>query len=180
MKKTLQRVALATLLATGLIASAQAQQIEHGLWEFKHDMKMPGQPNLSEQMAQMRAQMKNMPPEARKMMESQMASMGVGLTDSGAIRTCISPEEARKDPVYDGRQEGDCTYKDVKRSGNTWSGRVICTKPRSEGTFKTTLHDERHFSTDAKVKSEEGSMEMQMEGRWVSADCGAVAPAGQR
>ena len=37
--------------------AAQAQTIQPGLWEFKHDMQMPGQPDRNAQMAQMREQM---------------------------------------------------------------------------------------------------------------------------
>ena len=39
--------------------AAQAQTIQPGLWEFKHDMRMPGRPDVAAQMAQMREQMTN-------------------------------------------------------------------------------------------------------------------------
>ena len=79
--------------------AAQAQTIQPGLWEFKHDMRMPGRPDMAAQMAQMREQMKSLPPEARKMMEQQMAGHGVGMGADGALRLCIGPEDAKQDPI---------------------------------------------------------------------------------
>ena len=80
MKKTL------ALAAACIAFAAQAQTIQPGLWEFKHDMRMPGRPDVAAQMAQMREQMKNLPPEARKMMEQQMAGHGMGMGADGALR----------------------------------------------------------------------------------------------
>ena len=120
MKKTL------ALAAACIAFAAQAQTIQPGLWEFKHDMRMPGRPDVAAQMAQMREQMKNLPPEARKMMEQQMAGHGMGMGADGALRLCIGSEDAKQDPIREGRTEGDCTYTQVKRSGNTWTGRLTC------------------------------------------------------
>jgi hypothetical protein len=175
------------LLACGVLAgialggTAHAQTIQPGLWEFKHELRMPGQPDLAAQMAQMREQMKNLPPEARKMMEQQMAGLGVGLGADGALRLCIGPEEAQQGPIREGHTEGDCTFTRVKQAGNTWSGRVVCRDPASQGDFTTTLHSASHFSTKAVLTSKEfGRVDMSSDARRVSADCGAIKPAGKR
>ena len=161
--------------------AAHAQTIQPGLWEFKHDMKMPGQPDMAAQMAQMREQMKNLPPEARKMMEQQMAGHGMGMGADGALRLCISPEDAKADPVREGLTEGDCTFTQVKRSGNTWTGRLVCKEPPSQGDFTTTLHSASHFSTKAVLTSRQhGRMDMSTDARRLSADCGGLKPAGKR
>lgn len=176
MKKT-----LAIAAATCITAAAQAQSIDPGLWEFKHEMRMPGQPDLAAQMAQMREQMKSMPPEVRKMMEQQMAGHGIGMGSDGALRVCISPEDAKRDPIREGSTEGGCTYSQVKRSGNTWTGRVTCKEPPSQGDFTTTLHSATHFSTQAVLTSkQQGRMDMRSEARRLSADCGALKPAAKR
>ena len=136
--------------------AAQAQTIQPGLWEFKHDMRMPGRPDMAAQMAQMREQMKSLPPEARKMMEQQMAGHGMGMGADGALRLCIGPEDAKQDPIREGHTEGDCTYTHVKRSGNTWTGRLTCKEPPSQGDFTTTAaqtskaHDPIDTSTEAR------------------------------
>lgn len=165
------------IAAACLAWGAQAQSIDPGLWEFTHDMRAPGQPDMSAQMAQMRQQMKNLPPEARKMLEQQMAGRGIGLGDNGALRVCIGPDDARREPISEGRTDGDCTYTQVARSGNTWTGRMACTKPPSKGDFTTTLHSSTHFSTKAVLTSEQGRMNLTTEARRVSADCGTLKPA---
>ena len=167
-------------IAVACIAfAAQAQTIQPGLWELKHDMRMPGRPDVAAQMAQMREQMKNLPPQARKQMEQQMASMGVGLNPDGAIRNCVSPEEARQDVIREGDKKDDCTYTKVSRTGNVWRGRMVCTNPPSQGDFTTTLHDRKHYTTEAVITGQDKGrptrMEMKMDARFVSADCGALA-----
>ena len=179
--KFLTSILTGTLAASCLASTVQAQAIQPGLWEFKHDMRMPGQPDMAAQMAQMREQMKNLPPEARKMMEQQMESMGVGMGANGALRLCISPEDAKQEPVREGHTEGDCTYTQVKRSGSTWSGRLTCKEPPSQGDFTTTLHSAAHFTTKAALTSKEhGRIDMSTEARRLSADCGTLKPAGKR
>lgn len=175
MKTATLVIAIAT--AACFAAAAQAQDIAPGLWEFKHDVRVPGQPDMAAQMAQMREQMKNLPPEARKMMEQQMAGHGIGMGADGALRLCISPEDAKQDPIREGHTEGDCTYTQVKRSGSTWTGRLTCKEPPSQGDFTTTLHSASHFSTKAVLTSKQhGRMDMSTEARRLSADCGTLKP----
>ena len=168
------------VVALALAGAAQAQTIQPGLWEFKHDMRMPGRPDVAAQMAQMREQMKNLPPEARKMMEQQMAGHGMGMGADGALRLCIGSEDAKQDPIREGRTEGDCTYTQVKRSGNTWTGRLTCKEPLSQGDFTTTLHSATHFTTQAALTSKEhGRIDMNTEARRLSADCGTLKPVAK-
>lgn len=173
--------ALAALsLVLACAGAAQAQGVEPGLWEFKHDIRIPGQPDVSAQMAQMRQQMKTMPPQLRQMMEQQLASMGVGIGEGGALRVCMSAEDARRGPVREGQRDNDCTYTQVKRSGNSWSGRVRCADPVRQGEFSTTLHSAAHFNTRAVLDGADGRTEMNMDARRLGADCGAVAERPRR
>lgn len=172
-RSALPGLALALLLG----ANAHAQAIDPGLWEVQHDMQIPGQPNLAQQMQQMQEQMKNLPPEARKLMEQQMdASMGPG----GALRICITPEEARGDVIREGQKEGDCTFTQVSHSGNVWKGRMVCVNPPSQGDFTTTLHSSSHYSTTAVLTSKEhGRIHMKTEARRMGGDCGKLARPAQ-
>jgi hypothetical protein len=181
--KAARNVLVACGAAAGLAlgGSAHAQSIQPGLWEFKHEVRMPGQPDLAALTAQMREQMNSLPPEVRQMMDQQLADLGVGFGADGALRLCIGPEEAQQGPIREGHTEGDCTFTQVRQAGNTWSGRVVCTEPASQGDFTTTLHSPSHFSTKAVMTSEEfGRVDMSSEARRVSADCGAIQPAGKR
>jgi hypothetical protein len=182
MKRTLLKNGwgAAGILFWGAFAiSAHAQSVQPGLWEFRSDMKIPGQPDMAAQMAQMQKQIASLPPETRKAMEQQLAAMGMGVGQQGGIRVCFGPEQTQQ-PIKEGHQDGTCTYTNVSRSGNTWKGRMVCTDPRSEGDFTTTLHSAKHFTTEAALRSAKGTMQMKSEARHVSADCGAIRPAGKR
>lgn len=180
-------IQLLALLALAGVGSAQAQSaqsiqsIQSGLWELSHDMRMPGQPDMNAQMAQMREQLKNLPPETRKMMEQQMAGSGVAFGEGGAMRVCVSPEDAKAGAIREGQTQGDCTYSQIKRSGNTWRGHVVCQKGESQGDFTTTIHSPTRFSTVANVTSKQGRMDMRTESRFIGSDCGALGkPSAKR
>lgn len=170
-----------TLLALGIAATAtvcaQAQTIDPGLWELTSEMKTPGQADTQQQMADLQKQLESMPAGMRGMLEKQMASMGVGLGANGAIRVCITPEQASTGGMYDGKQEGGCTYSNVKHSGKTITGTMTCKQPAMRGDFVSTLHSNSHFATQAKLTGSDGLTEMTAVGRRLSADCGNIQPA---
>lgn len=178
MRFSLMQLSGVLFAALGWGASAQAQMhaLQPGLWEFKQQLHTPGQPNANAPMARMQEQLKTMSPEMRKMVEQRMASQGVALGDSGAVRICISPEQAKQDPMHVAKADGRCSYTQVNRSGDTWKGHVVCKQPPSEGDFTTTMDGPEHFTTRAVMTSQaHGKVEMQTDGRRVGGDCGALA-----
>lgn len=179
-RRTVRTVALCAVV--WLMGSAQAQTLQPGLWEFKHHVQMAGGDNaMAQRMAQMQEQLKNMPPESRKMMQEQLASQGISMNmgaggEPVVLRVCIGPEEAKADPVREGHSEQGCTYTKVSRQGNTWKGRVVCQEPPSQGEFTTTLHSATHFSTQARVTSQEhGPVQMSTQARRIADDCAALS-----
>lgn len=167
----------ALLLGISLLAlppQATAQEVDPGLWEFKSKMNMPGMGDMAAQMAEMQRQLDSLPPEARAMLQEQMAAMGMGLGPGGAIRVCITPEDARSEAVLSGQTEGDCTYSDVVSTATTIKGRISCTEPRAQGSFETRLQGRRAFTSKMTMSSAEGQISGETEARWVAADCGAL------
>lgn len=168
--------AVAGLMLLTLATPAAAQEIRPGLWEIKHDMQIPGQPDLSTQMAQMQAmmkeQLKNMPAEQRRMMEQRM---GARMADNGATRICLTPEDVKAGIVREGHRQGQCTFTKVQRTGKTWQAHMQCTEPPGEGDFKVTVHGPTHYSSEGVLTNKEhGRMVMKTEARHVSSDCGNV------
>ncbi len=166
----------AALLSALLPAlAAQAQTIEPGLWEVQTGMQIPG----------LQEQLKNMPPEVRKMMEQRMG-MGIGAGKDGrpVVRVCLTPQDVQQGPIREGHREGDCTYTQVSRSGSTWKGRLVCTNPPSQGDFTVTLHSPQHYTSHAVMQTrgpDGGRTEMEMDARRLSGDCGALgSPGGKR
>jgi hypothetical protein len=175
MKRLLVPVAL--VLAT--LGPVHAADIKPGLWEFKSAMSMPGMPDMSAQMARMQEEMKKMPPEARKMMEQQMAAQGVAMGSGGAIRVCITPEDARRSDIYSGRNDGNCTYSNVSNSAKSVKGKISCTNPKASGDFEAVIDSPTHFTSKMNMQSAEGSMKADTDARWIAADCGAVKPTAR-
>ena len=172
--------ALAALSLAGLLlappALAAGPSIEPGLWEVQSDMQSPDRPELAAQMAKAREQMKNMPPEVRKMMEQQLSKSGVGLTKNG-IRMCVSPEQARGDRPPKTEENPHCTHSQAQLSGNTWRGEFVCTQPPGKGSFETVVHDRKHYTTQGTMQTQQGTIKTRNEARWVQADCGTLKPA---
>ncbi|MFN4065289.1 DUF3617 family protein [Azoarcus communis] len=168
-KQAIQGALLALCIAA---PASYANDIKPGLWEFRSThLSLGGMPDMSAQMAQLQQQMKNLPPETRKMLEQQMAANGVSLGKDGSVRSCITPEQARQDNVYAGKTEGDCTLDSVTKSGNTISGRMSCPKEQATGDFTSRVSSPEHFTTRVNLKSPRGDMQVETDARWISAQC---------
>lgn len=172
---------IALLLAAFVLpmASVDAAEIKPGLWEFRSKVDVPGMPDMAEQMARMQEEMKRMPPEARRMMEQQMAANGMALGSGGALRICITPEQARGNDIYSGRQQGDCSYSNVAAGAKSIKGNIVCSNPKATGQFEAQIDSPTHFTSKMNMQTAEGSMKSETDARWLAADCGAIKPTGR-
>ncbi len=162
--------------------AASAQSIKPGLWEMQH--KMGGNPQMDQAMAQMQKQMAAMTPAQRKQMEAMMGQQGVSMPSPGtgggmAMKVCITPEMAARSELPS-QSEGQCTSKVTSRSGNTLKMAFTCQNPPSSGEGTYTFSGDTAYTmkmvmtTTRQGKPE--SMTMDGQGKWLSADCGAVKP----
>ena len=132
-------------------------------------------------MAEMQKQMAAMTPEQRKQMEAAMAGRGVkmGPTGGGSVKVCVTPEEAAKPPEMRSNA-GQCTQKNMQRSGNTIKFKYECTQPPSAGEGEMTFVSDKAYSGKTVMSSLDANKPRQttleMQGKWLSADCGDVKP----
>lgn len=187
----MKRFLALTLLACATLP-ALAQKLAPGLWEMT--MQMPqsaGGPDLGAAMAQMQEQLAKMPPEQRKQVEAMLAQQGVGAPglkpgaapgQPPALRMCISKEASARGDMPD--PEGRCRQDNLKRSGNKVSFNFTCTNPPATGTGEYVFTGDRAYTGKMLMNTERGgtpvSMEMQLSGKFISADCGDVKPRDQR
>lgn len=185
----MNRLPTLALLAC-LCAPAFAQKLAPGLWEMS--MQTPGSPDLGAAMSQMQEQLANMPPEQRKQLEAMLAQRGLSIPGAApgaagaggppAVRVCISKEAAARGDIPD--PEGRCRQENLKRSGNKVSFNFSCTNPPATGTGEYVFTSDRAYTGKMNVNTERAgkplSMEMQLSGRFLSADCGDVKPREQR
>lgn len=166
----------------GLMATAHAQSIKPGLWEMTQ--KMGGNAQMDAAMAQMQQQMANMPPAQRKQMEEMLAKQGMSMPSAAAgggmaVKVCITPEMAAKqDLAMHG--DADCSSNVTSRSGNTMKMAFACKKPPSTGEGTYTFNGDTAFTSKMLVNTthqgKPQSMTMDGQGKWLSANCGAVKP----
>ena len=169
-------------LTTALVLTcfaAHAQTQAPGLWEHSFTMKSDDA-RMEQANAEMQKQLAAMPPEQRKQMEAAMGSRA-GMMSGGAtqVKVCITKEEAAKPPeARMGR--GQCTSKDMQRSGNTMKYKFECAQPPSSGEGEMTFISDKAYSGKTLVSSQVAGkpqqMTMEMQGKWLAADCGDVKP----
>jgi hypothetical protein len=169
----------AAALVLGALTSvcANAQTQAPGLWE--HTMKsQDGQTQAA--MAQMLQQMEAMPPEQRQKIEEMMTSRGVKMGSQGVTaKFCLSKEQAAKGA--EPHMSGDCSRRDLTRSGNTMKFSFECSKPRAmKGEGEMTFASDKAYSgrstVTSQVNGQPRQMSMEMSGKWLSADCGDIKP----
>jgi hypothetical protein len=173
-------LAAAVLAACSLGASAQS--MKPGLWEISN--KMGGSPEMDQAMAQMQAQMASMPPEQRKMMQDMLAKQGVGMgagAGAGAgmtAKVCMSKEMVERKEFP--QQHGDCKQTASPMVGNTMKFSYVCTQPPSSGEGQVTFVGSEaytmHMDITSSPRGKPQKMTMDTNGKFVSADCGAIKP----
>jgi Protein of unknown function (DUF3617) len=180
------KVALLVPVAVSLalaLPGALAQKVAPGLWETQTEMKV-GNADMQAQMKRAQEQMASMPPEQRKMMQDMMAKqgvqMGAGAGGRPAFRYCVSKEQAERAEVPQDA-DGRCKRDSMVKSGSTMRFKFTCTNPPSTGTGEITFTSDKAYAMKMVVdgtsaKGQPGTMEMNSNAKWVSADCGTLKP----
>jgi Protein of unknown function (DUF3617) len=181
---TLPRLATTLgLLLAGLPALANPG-IAPGLWEQRLSMQ-GGDPRLTQKLEQAQRAMANLSPEQRKMMEQMMAqhgvSVGMGAGAGGpgmTLQVCITPEQAAKQELP---PPGDrCTHRITGRTANSLKFAVECPAEQARGEGETVFSGNKAYEGRFRMERSQGGstekMAMQVNGRWLGADCGAIKP----
>jgi hypothetical protein len=150
-----------------------------GLWENSVQMKSGGG-QAEAAMAEAQRQMASLPPEQRQMMQDMMAKRGVGLgAKPNTVRVCVSEAAAARGemPASDGR----CHQSITQRSATGMSFSFNCPgNPPGSGEGEYRFDGPGAYSgkmvMNTVVDGKPQRMEMMQSGRWISADCGALAP----
>ncbi len=161
--------------------TASAQNLKPGLWEITN--KMSGSGEMGAQMAQAQAQMANLPPDQRKMMEEMMAQRGVKMGAGGpgggmSVKVCMTREMVERNELP--AQQGDCKTTQQSRTGNTMKMAFSCTNPPSSGEGQVTFVSPESYNmkmlVNTSVQGKPEKINMDGAGKWLGADCGTVKP----
>nr|WP_024310196.1 DUF3617 domain-containing protein [Pseudomonas sp. P818] len=151
-------------------ALASALDIQPGVWEVSsHNMQVGGRamPGMQE----MLAQMQNLPPEQRQMMEGMMAEQGIKL-GAGGVQMCLTAEQiaAQEIPLHD--PDSGCSNEILERGASVWKFRFTC--PQAQGEGETHFVSDKEFTTQVKGTYNGQPSSMESRARWVEADCGEL------
>lgn len=163
----------ATLLASGALC---AQTISAGQWEVSSDIRFPDNPQLQAQMAQVQAQLQNMPPQMREMMAKQMG--GMSFVGPNKVRLCVTPEAAAS-AIQSGKREDGCIYTETGRKGNMFKGSVVCEQTGRVGDFITTVYSNQHYATEAVLKGSQGRVDVKSDAKWLASTCAFTTKQGK-
>ncbi|MEO8542856.1 MAG: DUF3617 domain-containing protein [Burkholderiaceae bacterium] len=176
-------IRIAACLLSVVAVGAGAQALKPGLWEMQTKMQS-GSGEMENAMAEMQKQMAAMTPEQRKMMQDMMGKQGVSVGAGGpggmSVKVCMTKEMVERNEIP--TQQGDCKTTQSPRSGNSMKFAFSCTKPPSSGEGEVTFVSPQTYTskvivnTTATGKAERMTMESQ--GKWLSAECGAIKPMG--
>lgn len=187
MKRTFTMFALLACAGAALPTAATAAtaarplNMKPGLWEV-NNRASSSDPQIQSAMSEMQKQLANMSPQQRQSLQQLMDRNGVQvqLGEGGNIHSsvCMTREmiERKTFPV----QGGECSQNVTPLSGNRFKVAFSCTRPRARGEGEISMESDTSYRGRVQITSEErsGSVDMDVSGRWVAADCGAVKPMG--
>lgn len=169
---------LATLALVGAATAAHAQAQKPGLWEHSTQLGGAMAAQMAAQVADMKRQMAQLPPEQRKMMEQMLAQQGMALGADGTttLRYCLTPEQARQ--VEPPSHDEDCRYTVTQRSASSMRARFVCTdegQTQGEGEWRWQGDQtyEGRFKVQTLIDGQRQTVDMTQRGRWLGATCPA-------
>jgi hypothetical protein len=153
----------ALIFAAGTMSASAA--MKPGLWDYSTTMNMANAPQI--------------PPEALAAMQAR----GIQIPGMGApikSQICLTPAQAARNAPPTGR--AGCTNQNVKQTGNTVSGDIVCNAPdmQATGHFDATFVSDGELRTKMTMKGTSAGrpmdMAMETQGVWRATDCGTVKP----
>lgn len=189
-----------------VLAQTIKLDMQPGLWE--NSFKMTGESNkelqsiqndqMKKAMEEMKKQLANMPPEQRKQMEAMMAQSGVKIegdsiqihndavkisSEGTKVKQCITQAEIDRGDFPDDDENCKSTLKQITK--NHFKAIHKCTGENpSHGESEIVFDSKRHYSgTGIMTQTIDGkphTLEVEMEGKWISNDCGDIKPDVQK
>lgn len=195
-------MALLLTVSVGSVQAAIHVDMKPGLWEHKFKMDESSldatQKTQAEQMTkameEMKAQMANMPPEQRKMMEEMMAKQGIKVSDKGlemaaqgvqitkegtTVKACITQEEIDKGEMP--KSDDNCEQKVTQVSPTVLKLSYVCkgdnpTRGDGEIVFQNDKSYTGKVSFTSVVENKPQTYRANQSGKWLSSDCGNIKP----
>ncbi len=172
------RTALALFFAAVVApAAAQVAPIKPGLWEVKMRQEEAGR-----EQAGLAEELKKMPPAERKQFEAMMRKQGVDIGGGGTtMKVCYTREMLDADQWRDVARDV-CKTEYLSRSSSRWTWRMTCSAPEpsvsdGEAVFPNAeSYRMKVVTRKTGAAGKSGESKIEMEARWLGADCGQIKP----
>ncbi len=167
-KQVLTCVAV-TLLLSSLSVRADPLDVKTGLWEITYTTQMSGMPIPD-------SALKDMAPEQRARIEAIMKKRQAQAPQNRTRNTCMTQEKLNR--AFDNKDDAadvKCTHTTLTATRTVQEYKIQCagSTPHSGVMRIEALSRERVRST-IKMNMPNGTVNNQMSGRWLAADCGKV------
>lgn len=166
-----KQVVIGGIAAFGLVGVAGVALASHGkagLWDVTITMggNAAKMPDISK-----------LPPEA----QARMKAMGMSMNGNTMnVQHCMTAQEVAVDKPPTDTHNKDCTVTNSKITGHTMSADMTCHGDFSgTGHMQFTYDSDTHYSGEVSMTGTAAghptTQDNKFEGKWVSADCGAVS-----
>jgi hypothetical protein len=157
---------------TTIMSQSTASPMSPGLWEITMQSdQLRQQPQISPQQAE------------------QMKKMGITLPETRnggmVMKVCYTKEMLAKSEIPATQNDQECKPTNMSRSGNNFSGQIVCSGPnmKGTGTMQGTMAS-TSFQTNTSFTGTMGGQPVnhktQMSGTYLGTNCGDVKPIGNR
>ena len=153
-------------------SQSTASPMSPGLWEITMQSdQLRQQPQISPQQAE------------------QMKKMGITLPETRnggmVMKVCYTKEMLAKSEIPATQNDQECKPTNMSRSGNSFSGQIVCSGPNMKGTgtmqgtmASTSFQTSTSFT--GTMSGQPVNHKTQMSGTYLGANCGDVKPIGTR
>ncbi|MGQ9425771.1 DUF3617 domain-containing protein [Gilvimarinus sp. F26214L] len=158
-----------------------APELRPGLWE--HSFKMESTSGeLEAALEQARKMLESLPPEQRRMIESQMANQGISFDlENYTAKACITAEQAARREFP---QPSENCQQTLEQDGDVYKVQFHCEdNPPTSGKGELRLVSEREYQGEVTLNTTVNGQAEQLvasqHGSWLADDCGSVRPIGE-
>ena len=128
------------------------------------------------------ADLSKLPPEQRARIEQMLSTRSASTPTTSVARYCVTPESAQtwETFVRDDREEAGCQRTVQDATSRSLKMSIVCAGGKQTGTLEfSAAGPDRVTGTVVLVRQEEHGerkVRVDMDSRWLGADCGAVKP----
>ena len=169
-------IAAASLSLSAAAYSADTLNVKLGLWEITSVTETRGMPPLPKEL------LATLSAEQRRQMEAEIKAEQAKGPDKDTDRECITQKDLER--PFESSNAKECTQTNVTTTRTAQEVRIVCTGgiPGS-GVFKVSAPSPEKMTGSLDLKLGEGAQAMtikaQLQGRWLSSDCGDEADEDQ-